>query len=354
METYQQKTSKRALSNWLCLPRSVYYYGHKTGKPGAKPSRFTLMQDGTAVTNEMVVEKIKEILGKEFVCYGYETTGKALRQQGYIINKKKVYRLMDSNNLLLGKVIKTSGKRKFVKFRKIDSRYPLEYLCLDIKYIWVPSEARSHYLLTVLDVYSRMAMAWVFQPSIRKKDVINLFRAIDNKHGIKGVNIRNDNGSQFIANDVRNYLVMAEAKQEFTHVATPQENAYIEAFHSVLERELIQRYEFSDLADAKLAIEAYMNFYNNERLHRAIGFITPKQKWEQGIRLSPLRRQFERVGAVWSRPADTFENKTDLSAVPYSLDNPEPTAYLCLSGENMNNQQKLLNQSEKTVQFIGG
>lgn len=50
---------------------------------------------------------------------------------------------MDENNLLLGKVIPTSGKRKFVEHRKIQAIYPMEYLCLDIKYIWVSGEKRN-------------------------------------------------------------------------------------------------------------------------------------------------------------------------------------------------------------------
>ena len=54
----------------------------------------------------------------------------------YLINKKKVYRLMKENNLLLGTVIKPTGKREYIKFRRIKATNPLEYLCWDIKYVW--------------------------------------------------------------------------------------------------------------------------------------------------------------------------------------------------------------------------
>ena len=53
---------------------------------------------------------------------------------------------------------------------------------------------------------------------------LNAFRRIQQQYGIKGVTIRNDNGSQFIANSVKQYLRAAEANQKFTHVATPEEN----------------------------------------------------------------------------------------------------------------------------------
>ncbi len=62
---------------------------------------------------------------------------------------------MKENNLLLGKVIQTTGKREFAQFRRIQATKPLEYLCWDIKYIWVQGEGRNYYLLSVMDVYSR-------------------------------------------------------------------------------------------------------------------------------------------------------------------------------------------------------
>ncbi len=79
----------------------------------------------------------------------------SLKQLKYLINDKKVYRLMDENNLLLGKVIRTAGKRQFVKHRKITAICPMDYLCLDIKYLWVDGEQRWYYLLSVIDVFSR-------------------------------------------------------------------------------------------------------------------------------------------------------------------------------------------------------
>lgn len=132
-------------------------------------------------------------------------------------------------------MIRTSGRREFVQHRKIAASRTMEYLCLDIKYVWIHPEKRHYYLLSIMDVYSRKILNWIFQRSIRKMDVINLFRLIDQEYGIKNVIIRNDNGSQFIANDVKNYLKSAQAKQEFTHIATPEENSYIEAFHSILQ-----------------------------------------------------------------------------------------------------------------------
>lgn len=187
------------LLSWMNMPASVYYYKNSNGKRGAKPSTHTFKLDGSMVENQVVIEEIKDILSQEFCCYGYENVTQELRKQEYYINEKKVYRLMNEQNLLLGKVIRTSGKRRFVQHRRIKASYPMEYLCLDIKYIYVHADKRNYYLLTILDVFSRKTVDQIFQKSIRQVDVINAFRRINQEYGIKGVTIRNDNGSQFIA-----------------------------------------------------------------------------------------------------------------------------------------------------------
>jgi putative transposase len=278
VQSHESITTLENLLSWVDLSKSSFYYKSSDGKRGAKPSVCTFRQDGTQVDDTLVIEEIKGILSQEFCCYGYHNITDELREMGYIINHKKVYRLMKEQNLLLGKVISTSGKRQFVKHRKIEAIRPMEYLCLDIKYVWVAGESRNYYLLTVLDVFTRIAIEQIFQKSIRKMDVINIFRRINSAFGIKGVTVRNDNGSQFIANDVKQFLRTAEANQEFTHIATPEENAYIEAFHSIVQREVIDRFEFQGFYEAKLTLQAHRDWYNNRRRHATLGTV-PVKKW---------------------------------------------------------------------------
>jgi putative transposase len=277
---YQHRISVKRLCQWMELPLSSFHYKPLVGKPGAKPSTFTKLQDGTVVLNEAVIVAIKALLNEEFVCYGYQKVTVALQELAYIINEKKVYRLMDENKLLLGKVIRTTGKRQFVQHRKINATCPMDYLCLDIKYLWVHGEQRWYYLLSVIDVFSRRIIAYILQRNIKQLDVINLFRKINQYHPIKGVHIRNDNGSQFLANKVKQYLHSVEAKQEFTHIATPEENSYIEAYHSILQKEVVDRYEFSSYYEAKLIIERYVDFYNNRRLHGLLKMRRPQKVWD--------------------------------------------------------------------------
>jgi putative transposase len=238
---YQQKIGLKNLCQWVQLPLSSFHYKPLKGKPGAKPSLYTKMLDGKVVVNDEVIGSIKKLLSEEFVCYGYKKVSASLKQLKYLINDKKVYRLMDENNLLLGKVIRTTGKRQFVKHRKITATCPMDYLCLDIKYLWVHGEQRWYYLLSVIDVFSRKIIAWILQRSIKQIDVINIFRRINQQHPIKGVNIRNDNGSQFLANSVKRYLSSEEAK---------------------------------------LIITNYVEFYNTKRIHGSLNMKTPQSVWD--------------------------------------------------------------------------
>jgi transposase InsO family protein len=122
------------------------------------------------------------------------------------INKKKAYRLMKEDQLLCGKRIKMQCKRTFVKFMRIDAKRPMEYLCLGIKYVCMQGEGRWYCQLAIMNVFSRKIISWLLQRSTRQTDVVRLMRSLDLRFGLKGVIIRNDNGSQFIAHQLRQVL----------------------------------------------------------------------------------------------------------------------------------------------------
>ena len=206
---------------------------------------------------------------------------KWLQQQGFIINKKKVYRLMKQNNIMLGSRIKTTGKRTFVQHRTITATAPFQYFSMDIKQLWVPAESKQVYLLCLIDVFSRKMMHFKLQHSIKQNDVIALLSEIITNYPVEGMRLRNDNGSQFIAHKVRDFLKMMNIYQEFTHVATPEENAYIESFFKILQTEVVERFEYQSFFQLKLLIHRYMEFYNEERIHSSIGFLSPNKFLEK-------------------------------------------------------------------------
>jgi transposase InsO family protein len=261
----------------MYYPRSSWYYKPTKGRRGINPSTHTYKGNGEIVNNQLVVENIKGILG-EVDFYGYEKVTWELHDLDYIINKKKVYRLMkEANLLLIGQKISTHGRRKFVEYRCIDATRPLEYLVMDIKYVYIHQERRFAYLLTIMDVCTRFVLGHVLKNSIKKSDVVLLLYGILNGIKVKGIIIRNDNGSQFLAHNVRDYLSKMEVVQEFTHIASPEENGFIESLFSSLEREFLNRNWFDSLYHARIRLQEYYMIYNYRRKHRSLRRRSPYQ-----------------------------------------------------------------------------
>lgn len=280
MEQYQSHAlvSKQELMQWSSVPRSTFYYKRADGLRGRKPSTTTLTRDGELADNTTVLKDVETILQNEFCCYGYKNVWDSLREHGYIINHKKVYRLMKAHNLLFNRRIGSIGvPRQFVRFRKIRAAKPLEYLCMDIKYVYIHGAGRNALLLTVIDVFSRKVLVHMLKFSIRKGDVIMLLSMLLMEYKIEGMTIRNDNGGQFIAGVVRQYLKEKGVNQEFTHVATPEENAYIEALHSNVQREVVERFEFESVYHAQMIFHRYYEWYNKHRKHGSLGRKSPEQ-----------------------------------------------------------------------------
>lgn len=349
---FKDRAAVKDICKWAEVPKSSFHYKAHPGQRGMKVSTHTPIGDGL-VENAHVVEQIKAVLGLDYCVYGYHVMTSELRALGYLINPKKVYRLMNENHLLRGKKIKTNGKREFVKFRRINATKPMEYLCLDIKHVWVQGEGCRYFQLAIMDVFSRRILCWIFQKSVKQNDVIGLMRGLDLRFGLKGVIIRNDNGSQFIAHAVRQTLKDLEAKQEFTHVATPEENAYIESFHSIQQRELFDRFEFSSYYHARLHIEKYMYWYNYLRRHGSLNWFTPMQKWAQAIASSHLKRSMQRELSELSISYGSYENWVQNQSSGFNLDNVQKVKYIYL-GSGQQQEDLVANLFEKSVQLIGG
>lgn len=258
------------------LPRSTYNYRPRQGKKGKRPPGYTPRLDAALVPDQEVVQEIRKLLARDFVRYGYAKVTHHLKAAGYLINKKKVYRLMREQGLLLPRRGRSPAKRNRVAMARVSPERPFQLLETDIKYLYVQGEAKNVYLLTVLDTFSRRALGYRLGKKMRKREVIGLLdEVLSALPQVEGMVVRSDNGSQFIAGVVREYLKERGIKQEFTHVGTPQENAHIEAFHSILESEVARAYEFDSFADLEQTIERYFRFYNSERIHSALGYVSP-------------------------------------------------------------------------------
>jgi len=153
--------SKKKVLEICQIGRSSFYYKVRNGRAGRPCPGVTRTRKGLWVTDSKVIEDIVELLAGEFVDYGhYKTTIHLRDEKGYVINHKKVYRLMRENKLLvLNRQSFNTDKRQWVKELVPDPQTEFSYLEFDIKYIYVQGRRANAQVLTVLDVFSRWNMA---------------------------------------------------------------------------------------------------------------------------------------------------------------------------------------------------
>jgi transposase InsO family protein len=275
------------------MVHSSYYRTPSLGRKGNRPSKFTYNKHNGWMGKQAVVASITAILSHEFIDCGYRLMTSYLKREGYLINHKKLYRIMKEEGLLkLENRINRSGSgRKFVKFRKVNTSRPFECLEMDIKMVWIPSAGKNAYLLSIIDVHTRKILKDYFSFSIKQAKVIDFLS--DMLEALKypeSIVIRSDNGSQFIAKSVREYLELIGVEQEFTHIATPEENAHIEAYHGILKKEVFKRVDYRTFGEIQQILKRYVIFYNNHRLHGLLGRITPMEKWNQDKHLILMKK----------------------------------------------------------------
>lgn len=275
------------------LTKHQYYYSPTKGKRGRSKSTHTkkYLDEGLSkVSNTTVVKDILEVLDQPDINYGYQKMTVALQIMGYLINAKKVYRLMKESQLLRAKPKKQA--KAYVKYRKVCPDGPLELLEMDIKFVWIESARRHGYILTVIDVFSRQVLGWIAGMSITQHTVKALWTQIILEHlqpndmlkkGIH-IEIRNDNDKRFSARMVQEFFKTNYLNQVFTHPYTPQENGHIESFHAILGRSL-NKVLFHTIEDLDIHLHLFYERYNNTRLHGSIAKLPPNiflDQWYKG------------------------------------------------------------------------
>lgn len=232
-----------------------------------------------------MIAEIKERQADPDTDDGYRKMTVWLKLLGYLINHKKVYRLMNANQLLKEKSPKP--KRNFVKYRKVLPKEPLQVMEMDIKYVWVQQHRRHAFVLTVIDTFTRVVLAWEVAYQIKQSIVKQIWQKVIINHlqpnnclarGLQ-IEIRNDNDSRFTANSVQEFFAENHLNQVFTHPYTPQENGHIESFHSILAQKL-NRFNFWSLEDLEQTLVLFYEKYNNSRLHSSILSLTPNLFWQ--------------------------------------------------------------------------
>jgi transposase InsO family protein len=290
----EQQYPVRKVLQYAGISASSYYYQPNTKavlKRGIKPSEYTLMFNGNKVPNSEVVSQVRTLLEKEFVDYGYLKVTYYLQDElGYHINHKKVYRLMQTHQLLYKSKKQRVGTKQWVTKLVPEPSTAFSYWEFDIKFMYIHGTGKMIPLLSVIDVYSRWVLGHLFQESIKKEDVKSFFgHIIEAYENPQKVYVRCDNGSQFESTLVREYFESEGIEQEFTKPATPEQNAHIESYHSVLERVICRGYEFEQTTDCFETLNRWLIFYNYERIHSGIAYKSPyKNLSQQGINVNQM------------------------------------------------------------------
>jgi transposase InsO family protein len=147
---------------------------------------------------------------------------------------------------------------------------------MDISYINVVGT--FYYLCSVLDGATRYLVHWELRERMTTADVETVLqRAREHYPGVQP-RVISDNGPQFVARDFKAFIRLAG----MTHVRTspyyPQSNGKLERYHQTLKVTTIRPKTPSSLEEARRLVTSFVAYYNGQRLHSAIGFITPADR----------------------------------------------------------------------------
>lgn len=156
--------------------------------------------------------------------------------------------------------------------------YAHEHWHIDVSYLNIAGT--FYYLCSLLDGYSRAIVHWEIRASMTEPDVETIVqRARERCPGVHP-RIISDNGPQFIARDFKQFIRICGMDHVRTSPYYPQSNGKIERWHGTLKVECIRPKTPLSLDDARRLVTNFVTHYNTERLHGAIGYITPRDKLE--------------------------------------------------------------------------
>jgi putative transposase len=207
--------------------------------------------------------------------FGYRRIWAMLRRGGIKINLKKVYRLWKSEKLAL-----PSRKPRKARAKSTVGIMPMAEKANQVwTYDFVFDQSlsgKSLKMLTLIDEYTRECLAVEVGVSITSERVKQVLQKVCLEKGFPEM-LRSDNGSEFIGQAVNNWLSANEIKPLFIEPGKPWQNGKGESFNGKLRDELLSREWFSSVREAQIVIEKWRKFYNTERPHSSLGYLTPSE-----------------------------------------------------------------------------
>jgi transposase InsO family protein len=214
-------------------------------------------------------------LSSQYGRYGYRRITAMLHAEGWRVNHKRVERLWREEGL---KVPQKQPKRGRL--------YLNDGSCIRLRPCWENhvwsydfvserlADGSKIRMLTVIDEYSRKCLAIRVQRQLKSHDVLDVLSDLFLIHGLPDY-IRSDNGSEFTAHTLRDWLKELNVKTSYIEPGSPWENGFNERFNGSLRDECLNRERFYTLKEAQIIIEAWRKEYNHIRPHSSLNYRPP-------------------------------------------------------------------------------
>lgn len=247
----------------LKVPRSTFYYR----KRPASPEDLALMR------------RIDELYLK-WPFYGSRRMVAQLQGEGYDVNRKRVQRLMRLMGIeAIYQKPNTSRKHPSHKIypyllRNLKIDHANQVWCADITYI--PMKKGWVYLVAVMDWFSRRILSWRLSITMETDFCVAALKEAMDRYGTPEI-FNTDQGVQFTAAafieqlEAKGVMVSMDGKGRFL------DNIFIERLWRSLKYEEVFTKAYELVSEARLGIGSWINFYNDERKHQALGYKTPKE-----------------------------------------------------------------------------
>jgi len=215
------------------------------------------------------------LLATKYGRYGYRRITALLKQGGWRVNHKRVERIWRREGLKVPQKQPKRG-RLWLNDRSCIRKRP-EYR----NHVWAydfvmdrTHNGKRFRMLTIIDEYTRECLAIKVDRKLNSTDVVDALLDLFVMHGVPDY-IRSDNGSEFTARLVRQWLKKLKVKTLFIEPGSPWENGYNESFNGKLRDELLNGEIFYTLKEAQVLIEQWRQEYNTFRPHSSLGYKPP-------------------------------------------------------------------------------
>ena len=214
-------------------------------------------------------------LGTQYGRYGYRRVTAMLRSEGFMVNHKRMERLWRREGLKVPAKQPKRGRLWFneascVRLRPAYRDHVWSYDLMAAR----TRDGRPLRLLTIIDEYTRECLAIDVARHLTSEDVMHRLTELFADRGTP-MHLRSDNGPEFIATAIRQWLERVGVKTLYIEPGSPWENGYGESFNGKLRDELLNVEVFDTLLEAQVLVERWRRYYNTVRPHSSLGYRPP-------------------------------------------------------------------------------